>query len=127
VKIYTAHARAHPGAGAVLVPERFSWLAAVFGPLWLFAGRAWIAGVLALCAEVALAALLPGGAAAVALAALHWLLGLQGQDVRRWSLERRGFTEVHVIAARDEEDALARLFDRRPDLIRPTLGLEMGA
>jgi hypothetical protein len=44
------------------------------------------------------------------------LQGLFGNDMRRWSLERRGFACAHVIAARDEDGALVRLLDRRPDL-----------
>jgi hypothetical protein len=35
----------------------------------------------------------------------------------RWSLARRGFLLAHVLAARTEDEALARLLDRRPDLL----------
>ena len=47
MRIYTA--RTCPRRPPALVPEGFSWGALVFGPLWLLAHRAWIAGVLALC------------------------------------------------------------------------------
>jgi hypothetical protein len=100
----------------VMVPEGFSWLAAVFGPLWLLARGVWIAAIIALTAGLAIGALAPaelGGALGLLLA---WLQGLFGHDLRRWSLERRGFALVQVVAARDEDAAFVRLLDARPDL-----------
>ena len=41
---YTAHVRAD--RSPVLVQEGWSWGAAVFGPFWLLAQRAWIPGLL---------------------------------------------------------------------------------
>ncbi len=115
MRIYTAHTRAR--RPPVLVREGFSWGALIFGPLWLLAHRAWIAGVLALCAVVAIQLLAPRPLVGVLTLALAWLIGLFGQDLRRWSLARDGFLLVHVVAAPDEDSALARLLDRRPDLI----------
>lgn len=105
----------------MLVREGFSWGALVFGPFWLLAHRAWIAGVLALCVGIAFAVLTHGGLAVVLILALAWLLGLFGQDLRRWSLSRQGYLLVHVVAATDIDTALARLLDRRPDLIADAL------
>jgi hypothetical protein len=119
VRIYTAHTC--PRRPPALVPEGFSWGALVFGPLWLLARRAWIAGVLALCAFLLIAVLARGDVAAVLLLGLAWLLGLFGHDLRRWSLSRDGFVLVHVVAAADIDTALARLLDRRPDLIADAL------
>jgi Protein of unknown function (DUF2628) len=123
MRIYTAHTRA--GSPPVLVREGFSWGAFFFGPLWLLAHRAWIAGVLALCVWIGLGILVPHGAAAAVALALHWALGLFGRDLWRWSLARAGYLLVHVIAARDEDSALARLLERRPDLIGDALGAEV--
>ena len=122
MRIYTAHTR--PGRPPVLLAEGFSWGALMFGPFWLLAHRAWVAGVLALCAWVVAAAVLPGPAAASVLAALAWALGLFGRDLRRWSLANAGYTLVHIVAAPDEDSALARLLDRRPDLTGIALGVE---
>ncbi len=105
----------------MLVAERFSWGAAIFGPLWLWAHRAWIAGIVALFAAMAAGWLAPREWRLALVVALGWLLGLFGQDFRRWSLARRGFLLAHVVAARDQDDALARLLGRRPDLIEPAL------
>ena len=48
--------------------------------------------------------------------ALVVLLGLSGHDLRRWSLDHRGYLLTQVVAARNEPEALARLLARRPDL-----------
>ena len=122
MRIYTAHTLA--GRPPVLVKEGFAWGAFVFGPLWLLAHRAWVPGVLALCAWIILAVVVPEPFGGVVLLVLHWALGLFGRDLRRWSLARAGYLPVHVVAARDEDAALARLLDRRPDLIGDTLGGE---
>jgi len=114
MRTFTVHLR--PGTAPVLVPEAFSWAAALFGPLWLFAHRAWIAGVLVLCAEAAMAAIPDPALRGVLMAALLWLLGLCGQDLRRWSLARRGFIHSDVVVADSRDGALARLLDHRPDL-----------
>ncbi len=119
MRIYTAHTAAR--RPPVLVREGFSWGAFVFGPLWLLGHRAWIACVLALCAFGLIATLARGDMAAVLGLGVAWLLGLFGQDVRRWSLSRQGFVLVHVVAAADLDSALARLLDRRPDLIADAL------
>jgi hypothetical protein len=122
MRLYTAHTRA--GRPPVLVREGFSWGAFFFGPFWLLAHRAWIAGVLALVAWVAASALAVRFAAPVPLV-LSWALGLFGRDLWRWSLANAGYTLVHVVAAPDEDSALARLLDRRPDLIGDALGAEV--
>jgi hypothetical protein len=114
VKFWTAHIRS--GAPPVLVREGFSWGALLFGPLWLAVHRAWIAAVLTLVAWVLIVVLANDDVSAALLAALIVLLGLSGQDLRRWSLDHRGYLLAQVVVARDELEALARLLDRRPDL-----------
>ncbi|CAH2600699.1 protein of unknown function [Rhodovastum atsumiense] len=113
--IWTAYLR--QGRPPVLVPETFSWGAALFGPLWLAVHGAWIAAVLALCAGLALGLALPAPAGTLAALALAWFLGLTGQDLRRWSLEQRGWRLAGVVAAPDDDGALARLLEGRPELI----------
>jgi Protein of unknown function (DUF2628) len=114
VRFGTAHIRF--GAAPVLVREGFSWGALLFGPLWLAVHRAWIAAVLALAAIVLIVVLAKEGTAAALLTALMVLLGFSGHDLRRWSLDYRGYLLAQVVVARDELDALGRLLDRRPDL-----------
>jgi hypothetical protein len=50
------------------------------------------------------------------LTTLIVLLGLSGQDMRRWSLGHRGYLLTQVVTGRSELDALALLLERRPDL-----------
>ena len=123
MRVWTAHTRAH--AAPVLVREAFSWGALLFGPFWLLAHRAWIAGVLLLCLWAGFVlvglALVPAPLRGVLMLALAWLQGLCGRDLLRWSLARRGFLLAHVVAARNRDDALARLLERRPDLVGEAL------
>lgn len=113
---WTAHLR--PDAEPILVPEKFSWLALIFGPFWLAAHKAWIPAVIVLVIEVLFAVLVPDPFSYVLDAGLAILVGLLGQDLRRWSIENRGYLLTHVIAARDETEALGRLLLGRPDLVR---------
>ncbi len=110
---YTAHLK--PGRDPVLVAEAFSWGAFLLGPLWFTIHRAWIPAAIHLLLIVALMRLLPprGGPILVGLALLA---GLLGRDILRWSLDRRGYTFAHVLAARDEDAALGRLLTYRPEI-----------
>jgi hypothetical protein len=114
VKTWTVHLR--PNTTPVLVAEAFSWGAFVFGPLWLAAHRAWIPAVLALAGGVGVGAATKPPLQIVLGLALAWLLGLFGQDLRRWSLTRRGFVLTHVVAGRTADEAVVRLLDQRPEL-----------
>jgi hypothetical protein len=114
VKIYTALLK--HDAEPVLVREGFAWGALFFGPLWLAAHRAWIPAAISLAAYVLVALLAPRPAAAILIVALAVLLGLTGQDLRRWALEWRGYLLVHILAAVNRDDAFMRLMALRPDL-----------
>ena len=114
VKFWTAHIRA--GAPPVLVREGFSWGALIFGPFWLAAHRAWIPAVLTLAAAILIVVLTRDGVGGGLARALIVLLGLSGQDLRRWSLDHRGYLLAQVVTARNELDALGQLLERRPDL-----------
>jgi hypothetical protein len=100
----------------VLVREGFSWGALFFGPLWLALHRAWIPAVLTVVAIFLIVALVPEDVGAALLAGLILLLGFSGHDLRRWSLDHRGYLLAQVITARNELEALERLLTRRPDL-----------
>ena len=111
---WTAHMRA--GSEPVLVREGFSWGAFVFGPLWLAAHRVWIAAVLGLVATGLVVLLTDDPTRDVLIAGLMLLFGLSGYDLRRWSLEHRGYLLSQVLTARDETEALSHLLERRPAL-----------
>ncbi len=115
MRTYTAHLR--PGDEPLLVREGFSWGAALFGPLWLLLRRAWIAAVLTLAIGGVLTVLAPPDLAVELWIGFAWLLGLVGHDLRRWGLERRGYSLEYVVLARNLEDAYARLLTNEDDLV----------
>jgi hypothetical protein len=117
MRIYTAHLA--PGRAPYLVREGFSLGAFLFGPLWLFAQRAWVPGVTALALLIGimvLAGAVGGSGAAILLLGYAVLLGFNGRDLCRWSLARRGYEQSHVLAGRDGDAAFARLIARDPTL-----------
>jgi hypothetical protein len=115
VKIYTALLKAD--AEPVVVKDGFSWGAMIFGPFWLAAHRAWIAAAVSLAAYILIATLLaPGPAASILVVGLALILGWTGNDLRRWSLEHRGYVLAHVLAAGNPDEAFTRLLTYRPDL-----------
>ena len=110
MRTYTALTR--PASCPELVPEGFSLMALLFGPLWLAFNGAWAFAVLAVAIDLLLYRFAPSWSWAV----MPVLTGLFGQDLRRAALTLRGFTLVHVVAARDFDTALGRLLTARPDL-----------
>jgi hypothetical protein len=118
MRIYTAHLA--PGRAPRLVPEGFSLGAFVFGPFWLFAHRAWLAGVIALALLIVLVLLagsMPDSSTpSILLLGYAALQGWNGRDLCRWSLACQGYEESHILAGRDGEDAYARLIARDPTL-----------
>lgn len=114
MRIHTVHVRA--GEEPVLVREGFSLGALLLPTLWFLVNRMWLVAVLHLAAMVALALVLPQAVAGWVLAAAEILVALHARDLRRWTLARRGYALVGVVAAAKEEEAFLRLAAERPDL-----------
>lgn len=115
MRAYTAHLA--PNREPVLLLEGFSWGAFLFGPVWLLLRRAWIPALLYVAVGIlAGSRLVPSWATLVVWTAMAVLAGILGRDWVRWSLERRGYREEAVLAARDSDAAYARLLAARPDL-----------
>ena len=114
MRIYTAHI--HSRKPPVLVREGFAWGGLLFGPLWLLRHRAWIAGVIALALLVITCTVPPPHLRPFLAFILFVLLGLFGNDLRRWSLGLGRFQLAHVVAARDPDEAFVRLLAARTDL-----------
>ncbi len=115
MRVYTTHMR--PDRAPVLVREGFCWAALLFGPLFFLCQRAWNALVLNIAA-LALAGVVAHAlhSAAPALGVIL-LQGVLGRDLLRWGLAMHGYVPGPVVAARDEECALARLIDERVDIL----------
>ena len=104
--------------GAVFVKDGFCWPALFIPVLWLLWRRMWLVLVLYIVAAgiiTAAAAPLgdtPGAAIAILFA---FAFAFEANNLRRWSLERRGFHEAGCSAGRTLEEAEIRYFcDDRP-------------
>jgi len=121
--VYTVHA---PSANAAdfratdkftFVRDGFHFWAMVFGPLWLFWKRLWLALIGWIIAIVALELVLVRlGAGSVAIVAadvvVALLMGFEAASLQRWALSWRNWRQLDVVVADDEEAAERRFFDR---------------
>ncbi|MSO91625.1 MAG: hypothetical protein EXR01_08720 [Acetobacteraceae bacterium] len=114
MKSWTVHL--HDTRPPVLVREGFALGALVIGPFWFALHGAWMLVALALAGDALIVALSDDLTTIAPLAAAHWCLGLWGNDLRRWALRLRGYSLAHVVAARDADEAFARLLAVRSDL-----------
>ena len=120
MRIYTVHYRKDApadGEGFVFVREGFAWGGLIFGWLWLLYRRLWIPLVLWIAAAVLLGAFAEASQVdeavpvIVAFAMQLWL-GFEGNDLRRWTLERNAYVAVDLVAAPDRAAAERIFFSR---------------
>jgi len=138
---YTVHEPPNPPADRidraerlVFVKDGFSWRAALFAPLWLLAHRLWwpLLGYVALSALFELvrqSAMLDPGWTTLAAAALHLLIGLEGDTLRRWTLDRRGWAALGSVTGKTVDECERRFFDAwlpTQPVIAPAAGLSAG-
>jgi hypothetical protein len=113
---FTAHSKDGKSADdVVFLREGFSWWALLFPLLWLAFKGMWIVLVIAFAAQFliwAIAEALGFGEAMRLIFSLtiNLILGFQGNELLRWTYERRGFREVGLIEAPDLEEAEYRFF-----------------
>lgn len=118
LKVYTVHVkpadRDHP-EDVVLVREGFSFWAFLFQMLWALYHRLWLVTglflLLALGAEILARNLgLGAGAQLVLSLAVGVLIGTEANNLRRWTLRRRGYRETAVVAGHDLDEAELHYF-----------------
>ncbi|MFQ3622949.1 MAG: DUF2628 domain-containing protein [Acetobacteraceae bacterium] len=119
MRVWTVHVK--PETEPVLVREGFAWGAFLVPGLWFLLNRLWLVLALylslAVVAGVALSPL-PEPLVGVIGSGVQLLIAFHARDLRRWTLARRGYREIGVVAARGGEDeALARLYAARRDLL----------
>jgi hypothetical protein len=113
---FTAHSKDGKSTDdVVLLREGFSWWALLFPLLWLAFKGMWIVLVIALAAQFliwAIAEALGFGEVMRLIFSLviNLILGFQGNELLRWTYERRGFREAGLVEARDLEEAEYRFF-----------------
>jgi hypothetical protein len=110
---------------AVFVREGFSRAAFFLGPLWLAWNRLWIALIVWFAIYFLLAFEAPhiiGGVAIFCIGLLlQFLLGLEGNNLRRWELAQRGFRLTDISAGLRRVDAERNYFRRALAAIPPPL------
>ncbi len=125
MRVYTVHI--HPrqrdlDRDIVLVKEGFCWPAFFFSVIWAIWKGLWLVALLFLAIEAALGFLFdvflvdPLTQAALALL-LAVAIGLFANDLRRWTLARRGYRDSGVIVERDLVAAERRFFETSASLI----------
>ncbi|WP_045679958.1 DUF2628 domain-containing protein [Martelella endophytica] len=99
------------------IRDGFSWAGLIFGPFYLLASRAWIAGFSTLVISILLsvAGFYEGlsFAAGAASLALNLFIALEGREWKAAAMERRGFRLRDVIVASDIETAEEIYFSGR--------------
>lgn len=123
VLAFTVHEPPNPPADRVERAERlvfikdgFSFSALLLGPIWLLVNRMWLPliayAVIAFAIGTALEMLkvAPIWATLTGLA-LNFLIALEGDSLRRWTLERRGWQLVGTVVGRTTAECERRFFE----------------
>lgn len=100
----------------VFIREGFAMWALLVPLIWLFYHRLWLVMIAYLAAVFSIGVLvtvanLPEMISGLVTMALSLLLALEGNDLRRWSLSRKGYALVDVSAGRDVEECEQRFFE----------------
>ena len=123
VLAYTVHEPPHPPADRleraeqlVFVKDGFSWAALIFGPLWLLFNRMWAALLIYLLVAIAIGTVFellsfPDIWASLAGIALNFMLALEADSIRRWTLERRGWKQIGTVVGRTPAECERRFFE----------------
>lgn len=119
MKIWTVHAKGV--SPPLLVREGFSFLAFLFSAPWFAVNRMWLVLVLYVAFWSIFGSLTAGLPEEITLPVAivgQLLIGFHARDLKRWTLKRRGWKTIGVVATQGGEDAaLARLYTARPELL----------
>ncbi|MFD1697472.1 DUF2628 domain-containing protein [Roseibium aestuarii] len=103
----------HEADRLVFIPEKFSWGAFVLSVLWLLWHRMWLVllGFLTISILTQAAASFAGGPAPLLAAwAVAFLLALEANGLRRWTLEQAGWRLLGLVTGSDQTEAELRYF-----------------
>jgi hypothetical protein len=121
--VYTVHAPVTNNVD-LRATDRFTFVrdgfhiwAAFFGVVWLAWHRLWLALIGWIVLMIVLdAAMIQLGVGATPVflvdCLLALLLGFEAASLERWTLSRRGWRQLDIVVADDEESAERRFFDR---------------
>ena len=123
MNVFTVHEPPNPPADRIeraekleFVRDGFTLLAAVIPPLWMALNRLWIALLVYLLAVAAVGFALSAAGVnqpmiSLIVFAAHIVIGFEADNIKRWTLERRGWDEVGTVAGRNREECERRFFD----------------
>ncbi|CFX15552.1 conserved protein of unknown function [Candidatus Filomicrobium marinum] len=123
VLAFTVHEPPNPPAASIERAERlvftkdgFSFAALLLGPIWLLLNRMWIVLAIYVVIAFGIGAVLellkvPHIWATLTGLALNFLIALEGDSLRRWTLERRGWQFVGTVVGRTTADCERRFFE----------------
>lgn len=121
--VFTVHEPSARASEAFASPERFAFVrdgfsfwAFLIGPIWMLWHRLWLVLVIYLGFNAVLHTALwavgaSGGVRVFVSLLLALLIGVEAGSLRRWTLRRRGWRELGVVVARDQDEAERRFFD----------------
>ncbi|HJZ31826.1 MAG TPA: DUF2628 domain-containing protein [Hyphomicrobiaceae bacterium] len=122
MQTYTVHEPPNPppdrvdrAERLVFIKEGFSWGALLFGPLWLLVHRLWWPLLAYIVADAAIegarmAAIVDPRWPALGLVALNLMIAFEGDTLRRWALERRGWRMLGTSNGRNRSECERRFF-----------------
>jgi hypothetical protein len=120
--------------GFAFVRDGFSFWAFLIGPIWMLRHRLWLVLLIYVGLNAALHAALWAVDASVGIRVfvsllVALLIGVEAGSLRRWTLRRRGWRELGVVVARDQDEAERRFFDSwdAPATGRPVLSATMAS
>jgi hypothetical protein len=124
MRVYTVHIhprRADTDKDIVFVKEGFCWPAFFFSVLWAIWNGLWLVALLFLLLEAGLGLLfdlfLFDPLSQVILSLLLAIaIGLTANDLRRWTLSRRGYRGEGAVVERNLISAERRFFENNPGL-----------
>jgi uncharacterized protein DUF2628 len=120
---FTVHEPPNPPAdrvdraeSLVFIKDGFSWLAALFAPIWLIAYRLWwpLLGFIVLGGGFELIKRLAGADqrwVGLGMLAVNLLIGFEADTLRRWALERRGWRTLGSVTGRTAAECERRFFE----------------
>jgi hypothetical protein len=120
---FTVHEPPHPPAdridraeSLVFVKDGFSWIAALFSPIWLLVHRLWwpLLGYVVLSGLFELVrwgAIVDPGWVMLAVIALHLVIGFEADTLRRWALDRRGWQMLGSVSGRNAAECERRFYE----------------
>jgi Protein of unknown function (DUF2628) len=134
--IFTVHEPGRPvqsleerADDVVFIKEGFTGWGFLFGPFWLLFNGLWLELIFALLLSAGAAAVLiklgldQEQASGVANLLLMLIIGFEGNNLRRWRLERKGYVFLATVAGKSFEECERRFFDAwLPTVAKPKAG-----